>query len=429
MGFTDGYFRKQPAFLPHLDDIPSGQLSYIVVIPAYCENNLIAALESLWKCTRPAGHVEVIIVINAPEDAGDSIHATCRRYLTDARRWISVHRDPAFRFLLMEALNMPAKHAGVGLARRTGMDEAAFRFDRIGMRNGWILSYDADCQCDSNYFIAIEDHITRYPGARGFNLYFEHPVSGNEFSERVYRGIAEYELHLRYMNQFLRLAGFPYAFHTVGSSFAVKAQDYILQGGMSRRKAGEDFYFLHKIIPLGGFYEINDIRVIPSPRLSDRVPFGTGAAISKFMASGEDHLLTYAPASFLDLQDLFLKVPQFFKSGDQKIGKVIDSLAPPLAEYMRSLDATAAIANVSANCASAASFINRFYRWFDAFRVMQYLNRSNKSYYGYVRVTEAAMRFLMLLGKEIPADSGPLDLLRIMRSAERSQEFFTPHPQ
>ena len=98
-----------------------------------------------------------------------------------------------------------------------------------------------------------------------------------------------YELHLRYLNLFSRFTGFPYAYHTIGSCFGVRAETYASQGGMNKRKAGEDFYFLHKIIPLGEFREINNTCVIPSPRESDRVPFGTGAAIGKYLFRGIRH--------------------------------------------------------------------------------------------------------------------------------------------
>ena len=132
-------------------------------------------------------------------------------------------------------------------------------------------------RCETNYFTAIESVLDTFPNTRGINIYFEHPVSGTEYPETVYRGIILYEMHLRYVNLMTRFTGFPHAYHTVGSCFGVRAESYAREGGMNRKKAGEDFYFLHKIIPLGEFREINSTCVIPSPRESDRVPFGTGA--------------------------------------------------------------------------------------------------------------------------------------------------------
>lgn len=45
---------------------------------------------------------------------------------------------------------------------------------------------------------------------------------------------------------------------------------------MNQRKAGEDFYFLHKFSILDQLGEINVEIVLPLARSSDRVPFGTG---------------------------------------------------------------------------------------------------------------------------------------------------------
>ena len=47
---------------------------------------------------------------------------------------------------------MPAKDAGVGLARKTGMDEALYRFNMLGKPEGIILSYDADSLCWEKLF-------------------------------------------------------------------------------------------------------------------------------------------------------------------------------------------------------------------------------------------------------------------------------------
>ena len=51
----------------------------------------------------------------------------------------------------------PVSKWGVGLARKTGMDEAVRRFNSINRPDGVILNIDADCTVDSNYFIEICD--------------------------------------------------------------------------------------------------------------------------------------------------------------------------------------------------------------------------------------------------------------------------------
>ena len=170
---------------------------------------------------------------------------------------------------------------GVGLARKTGMDEAVRRFNSIDNPDGVILNLDADCLVEKNYFVSVCNELLKKKDRTACSIYFEHPLSGNDFPENIYKYITLYELHLRYYFQGLAYSGFPYVFHTVGSAIAVKALPYIKAGGMNRRQAGEDFYFIQKLVPAGGYFNLNSTTVYPSPRASSRVPFGTGASIGK----------------------------------------------------------------------------------------------------------------------------------------------------
>src|SRR5204862_3217619 len=123
-------------------------------------------------------------------------------------------------------------------------------------------------------------------------------------------------LHLRYYIQALRYAGFPHAHHTIGSCMAVRAGEYRQQGGMNKRKAGEDFYFLHKIIPLGGFGDLTGTTVYPSPRPSDRVPFGTGKAVRENLPGRQ--IKTYPLDAFLDLKQMIARVPKMYRCGKER---------------------------------------------------------------------------------------------------------------
>ena len=110
---------------------------------------------------------------------------------------------------------------------------------------------------------------------------------GQALGQAGFDGIAAYELHLRYHVRVQKWIGFPYAFQTIGSAMAVRAWAYVKQGGMNRRHAGEDFYFLQKISWLGPISELSTVTVFPSPRLSGRVPFGTGKAVGDYIESGQ----------------------------------------------------------------------------------------------------------------------------------------------
>lgn len=89
----------------------------------------------------------------------------------------------------------------------------------------------------------------------------------------------KYELYLRYYRLALEYTGHPHAYHCIGSAFAVRTLDYVAQGGMNKRQAGEDFYFLQKLIATGRYATLQSTQVYPSPRFSGRTPFGTGQAV------------------------------------------------------------------------------------------------------------------------------------------------------
>jgi hypothetical protein len=421
MPFADHYFSKQKGFTPCPDGPPSGQLRFIVVIPACREPNLIASLDSLNQCTRPGAHVEVIVVLNLAENAAPGDYAKSVETAAEIRAWMHKHSRPEFRYILIEDLKMPARDAGVGLARKTGMDQALYRLNCVNNPGGFILSFDADSLCDTNYFTAVESLLDNFPNTRGINIYFEHPVSGTEFPETVYRGIVLYEMHLRYLNLMTRFTGFPHARHTVGSCFGVRAESYAREGGMNRKKAGEDFYFLHKIIPLGDFREVNSTCVYPSPRESDRVPFGTGAAIRKYMATKDSALPTYAPECFYDLKEFFKKVPDLFKMTAEEINDFLDKTDEPLKGFLKNMEARDGIKELQSNSGSPQAFINRFYRWFDAFRIIKFLNYAT-GVYPQIAVENAVKEYLKVAGIPLPGEEpSAVELLAILRKTERSR--------
>jgi hypothetical protein len=428
MSFADVYFSKQQSNLSHIPEPPSDALRYIVVIPACNEENIHRMLDSLWHCFRPSNAVEVIVVVNASVNAAREIRTTNQATLVEIANWSKTHHEDRFRYYALHADHLPIRHAGVGMARKTGMDEAAWRFNCIRKPDGLIVSLDADCLCDPGYFTELEKYLDHYPQANGFNLYFEHPVSGDEFPLRVYQGIIQYELHLRYYIEALRYAGFPYAFHTIGSCYAVKASSYVKQGGMNRRKSGEDFYFLHKIFPLGNFYEINTTRVIPSPRPSLRVPFGTGPVMHKYLQNQQTGLETYHPDLFEMLRQFFFRVPLLYKQKPEVMEKILQPLNPVLKHFLSSADWLHSLAEINSNCSSKSTFTKRFFGWFDGFRVLKFLNYASLEF-PRIDVRDAALQMLQLKELKFSADAGAYELLMVYRELEKKEARISPLPQ
>jgi len=246
MAFADHYLARH-AVTDKINTPPAKDLRQIIVIPCLDEPALVQSLESLWSCERPSCAVEVIIVINSADNAPDEILASNTETLQKARQWIRDHHESRFMFHIIYEPSMPARYAGPGLARKTGMDQAVLRFNMLDNPHGTIISLDADTTCRPDYLKEIESCFSEDQDINGCTVYFEHPVEGKQYADPVYRAIAEYELHLRYYIEAIRHTGFPHACHTIGSAFCVSASAYVSQGGMNKRKAGEENYFLRTL--------------------------------------------------------------------------------------------------------------------------------------------------------------------------------------
>jgi len=399
MGFAQNYFFRHTFLLPRITEPLSGLLRYIVVIPSYLEQDLISTLISLKQADKPKGYVEILIIINFSEsDSDDDKKRSIEQHLY-FREWCKDNSESTIKFICILAGNLPKKHAGAGLARKIGMDLALKRFDQINRPEGLILSLDADTQVKNNYFTAIVEEIDSGNQFGGCIIKFEHILEGDKYSEKVYKAVIRYELHVRYYRNILHYIGFPFAWYTIGSCFGIRARVYARHGGMNRKKAGEDFYFLHKLFPHEHFVNVNQTCVYPSPRPSLRVPFGTGPVIYKLINSADLNLLTYHPQAFYDLGKLFSAIDTLYSGDKEKIGKIVSGLSNTLKEFLFMNSFDQKLVEIQKNTAAPESFFKRFFLWFDGFRVVKYLNFVHRSHYKKIPVQQAASDFLMRMNK------------------------------
>ena len=371
--------------------VPSN-LELIVVIPSHNEPDLLGSLQSLKNAVVPIDiSVEVITVVNHEIDADSDILKQNGTTVIQANRFSSENNSESITFKTLEVFDMPAKKAGVGLARKIGMDEALNRFSKIN-KDGIIVCFDADSLCESNYFESMISHFKKHPKTPGCSIHFEHPLEGDNHTIQEYNAIILYELHLRYYKNAQQYTGLPFVFHTIGSSMAVRAEAYAKQGGMNKRKAGEDFYFLNKIIELGNFTELNDTTVIPSPRVSDRVPFGTGKAVGEIVSAEQGGLETYSFRTFVELKEFVSEVYENNKYiNTSKLSGLIN-------QFIEEKELRLKIDEIAKNANSEEAFITRFFKVFDAFWIMKYVHFARDNFHKQVSVLAASNELLLELG-------------------------------
>ncbi len=340
-----------------------------ICIPSYCEEGLEDTLSSLSQVW--GGFDDVTVWVNLNEALEDTeaaaFHQQQQEHL-ESRSWPFALHVLHHRF--------PAKKAGVGMARKTVTDRALLHGYQHGQANVLLVALDGDCTVAPNYLEAIRQHAAEHPNSPAFSLQFEHPLEG--LPAQRHNAIVAYELHLRLYRYGLQRAGHPYAFHTVGSSMAARGIAYAKQGGMNTKKAGEDFYFLNKLMHLGGFTHCGATCVYPSARTSQRVPFGTGRAMEE-VEQGKV-LSTYNPAIYETLAALFTGVLETQTSPEK--GKALVYLAETF--HVKGM-----VQEVAQNTASASQFQKRWFQKVDLFFTMKMIHALRDTMLPNVTVEEA----------------------------------------
>ncbi len=380
---------------------PAENLGMVVVIPCHNEPDIESAIYSLNKAKEPGFSVEVIVVVNQAESAGDAVKL---QNLDSLKRLRSIAAETWFELHLLSELNLPEKHAGVGLSRKIGMDEALRRFSVLS-RNGVIACFDADSKVEENYFTELE--VVFKQNVSGCNIYFEHRLDGS--NALVNEAITDYELFLRYYNLAMNYADLPYGHFTVGSSMAVTCEAYVKVGGMNKRKAGEDFYFLHKIIQLGNFKEVTSTTVFPSSRVSDRVPFGTGKAIKSRLESGAEHLETYPLDGFVLLREFGRKIRAY------DLNNWPEDVKSFLPENF-----TDRLGKIRATNRSQEKYVSGVFQLFNAFQALKFLH-FKRDQGSSISLNDAVKELFLELNINFDHDTNNYELLMTLRKIDRKK--------
>jgi len=381
----------------------------VVVIPCKDEPALGATLESLALASPAPWAVEVIVVVNASRADPPAVRARCAADAARAREVAARMNAGALRAHVVEVLDLEPRHAGVGLARKLGMDEAVGRLHAAGAGCGGVIAcLDADCTVEPDYLAEIVGWFERHPAADAASIAFEHDLA-SVADPRHRAGIAGYELFLRCHVHGLRLAGHPSGIHTVGSSMAVRATSYAVHGGMNRRKAGEDFYFLQKLVEHGVVGEVRATTVFPSARVSDRVPFGTGRAVGDWLTSDEPEFLAYDARVYLRLGELIARIERWWRERDDD---PLAGLPGVVTAFLTEERFAEALAGMRANSTSLSSFRARFLAWLSPFRALKLVHHLTREAYPKLPVTETAAalaRRLHASGDRTPAVASEME--------------------
>lgn len=331
-----------------------------VAIPLMAElENLSQLIRDLSSQSYP--NFEVYFCVNQPETyfSEEENHWICEN---NAESMDYLRKQKAIPIHIIDKSSpgkaWTGKHFGVGIARKTLMDQIAENANPDDI----LVSLDGDTRFSPRYIASVVQAFKKNPhwGALS-NPYYHNLTQDNE----VDRAILRYEIYMRYYAIQMMLIKSPYAFTALGSAISFRIKDYKAIGGMSPKKSGEDFYFLQKMAKYKNVGLWNTEKVFPQARFSNRVFFGTGPAMIKGAAGDWDSYPIYDEQLFQEIKGLY-----------EIFGALFTQDIPNIADAYLGEDWYKPLRK---NATSEHAFIRACYYKFDGLRALQYLKDKQKS--------------------------------------------------
>ena len=354
-----------------LEGCEDGGFAGAVVIPALAESpELFATLATL--ASNPSDLLQrflVVVVVNHRADASPAEQTDNRLTLQRLAGGDGVPERLKLAWVdaATPGRELPAGD-GVGLARKIGFDLALDRLEAAG--RPFLVGLDADTQVEASYLSALSAHFAGNAAGAACLPFCHRPAVDAQGEAAIVR----YELFLRHYVLGLRLAGSPYAYHSIGSACACMAAAYLKAGGMNRKQAGEDFYFLQQLAKTSGIATLRGTTVHPSARASGRVPFGTGRSMTRQLVEG-DAAVRFYPGEAFRLLGAWLALAATEQSDDGTLLLArAGELSPGLAAFLADAGLARLWPQLRRQHRTPATFAAAFHRWFDGFKTLRLIH-------------------------------------------------------
>ncbi|MCX5770434.1 MAG: hypothetical protein NTZ09_09210 [Candidatus Hydrogenedentes bacterium] len=379
----------------------------VVVIPALAEKDLLfRTLDFL--AANPPGHLArtlVICVVNNRRQPPAYPNHARNNQETLARLETMVRSSGPLRLGYIDASSpgceLPDK-AGVGLARKIGLDSGLALLADNRCENGLLVCLDADTRVEPSYLPALRNSFGQ-PGAWAAVVDYAHEARAREAeSPQEASAVMCYELFLRYHVLGLAWAGSPYAFPTIGSTMSCTARAYVAVAGMNQRQAGEDFYFLQQLAKTGPVRRIRQTTVHPSPRPSWRVPFGTGQRVGRFLAGVQDEYVLYDPRTYDVLKRWLDVVREGLDARAEGLLSLSENICPPLRVFLEQAGFPAIWPGLQKNNPDLEKRLAQFHRWFDGFKTIKMIHYLRDNGYPEVEMFGAVRQLIEWSGQPAP---------------------------
>ena len=350
-----------------IDPQPQKKIHQAVVIPAFGEAELVHhTLASLNE--NDTLILENTLVVAVVNNAVNSPKSILKNNQTTLNILKSVHYN--FTLGVIDATSsgyeLSDKQAGVGLARKIGMDLA---LHHLSSTESLIFCTDADTVVSKDY---IEKVIMYFDTTRAQAAVvgFRHLESNIEEQEEAIR---QYEKYLLTTAEKIQKAGSPYGYVAMGSTMVCTARAYCAVGGMPRKKVTEDFYFLQELSKYDNVHTIPEILVHPSSRPISRVYLGTGFRMKQVQDGFDLKTLYYSDKAFHLLSNWIDLGSNAWGMELSLLNKKASAINLNLTDFLQQEGIEDVWSNLQTNAPSEYHFSKQFHRWFDGLKTIRLL--------------------------------------------------------
>ena len=352
---------------------PTKKYSHAIVIPSYCESNYIKkTLDSIQNNSSIIlKDTLVIVVIN---------NSTKLEYNVYNDNFLTVKKLSKLKYnftlgyidAFSKGLSLPKNKAGVGMARKIGMDLALQYLNNI---NCIIFSLDADSIVHKNYMKQVISSFRKNQLNAAVVGFCHSKTKDKEQNKKI----KEYEKFLIRTAKNIKNSTSPYGYVSMGSTIICRANAYIAVGGMPSKKATEDFYFLQELTKYCGVYEIDKQLVFPSSRYNNHVYLGTGFRMSQMRNGLDIKSLYYSDLSFVLLKEWLVIGTSSWKLELDLLFEKLDKINSEIKLYLIKQKINFIWNKLNFSSPTENHFIQQFHRWFDALKTLQFLKYFTKN--------------------------------------------------
>ncbi len=331
----------------------------IAVIPVMNEKEYIQSLLNSIK-SQTYNNFYIIACVNQPESwwQNDEKKEICQnniKTLDLLKRYNHFSIEVIDR--CSKGLGFIKNEKGVGHARNLLFDRAL----DIANDSDIIMSLDADITFKPSYFQSVADIFLSNPDSVAHSNPYYHKLTGGEQTDRA---ILRYEIYMRLYALNLWRIKSPYAFTPLGSVISVRAKSLRSIGKLTPKSAGEDFYLLQKLRKHGRITQYNELFVYPAARTSNRVPFGTGPAITEFLNKNYSRYPIYPTEPFDLIHETYKLLPILFSK----------DISTPMDDFFyKTFNKKNIFSELRSNFKEKDKFIRACHTKIDGLRIFQYV--------------------------------------------------------